>query len=850
MGWDVGHRATFCPRVASVQHVALRDLTDQSAVLTAMAEADELREPAFLRKYGFQPSRRYRIAHDGATYPSKALLAAAHGVQFPEQGALRPADFSGGRETVTKAEALGLAIVEVDDRTDELGVALARFMRLFEEARGAAFGGDHPAFEAIRACAALVERLLPADLAGVDVRPSVGKGNWAAVPWIAVLDPAVTTSTQHGVYPVLLFREDMQAVEVTIAQGVTDLKGSLGRREAVQELHRRAESLRPDLQGLEATGFLANSDYELGPSQLARDYVESTVVRRSYEIDDLSHSDVTQAVSAVLRAYGSLLVNGQLSFDEPATAAASARALMIYVGESAYTNFETGGADGWWGWKEAPTDLEALRPGDLVAFGRGFSGGSSRVPADKWQQHRLREIVVGRVVNTPERTDHLVMPDEVAGTASYPWKLRFERLGASTDVPLESGDCLSIEATEGMRRSAIVRGIGVVVPVAGSPLLEAYMNRDTSSLVTMNPSAVSALGHSLVDAVEMAGLRFRADDVIAFVAAVIAKPFTILTGQSGSGKTQLAKRLGEWFGVDQRGRPRYLPVPVRPDWTGPEYLFGYPDALRSSPEAEVWAVPSALDFMLRASAEPEAPYLLLLDEMNLAHVERYFADFLSGVESGDPVLPDLRQREGQWVAAGSAQQLPVPRNLFVVGTVNVDETTYLFSPKVLDRAFTFEFRTAADELDPSLRRPSPTAPADGDTTRLFAHLAANDGWHHDHPHSQRDALVADLQAVHGLLSPFGFEFGHRVFYESLRYAAILGAMGVGDRWAVMDRVLLTKLLPKMHGTRSRVEKPLQALREFARGPDDQQAARMPLSDAKLDRMLTVLAEAQFVSFTE
>jgi hypothetical protein len=266
--------------------------------------------------------------------------------------------------------------------------------------------------------------------------------------------------------------------------------------------------------------------------------------------------------------------------------------------------------------------------------------------------------------------------------------------------------------------------------------------------------------------------------------------------------------------------------------------------------AEVWAVPSPLEFMLRAATEPEAPYLLLLDEMNLAHVERYFADFLSGVESGDPVLPEVRRQDGQWLTTGSAQRLPVPRNLFVVGTVNVDETTYLFSPKVLDRAFTFEFHTAADELDPSLRRPSPTAPAEPGTTRLFAQVAADDGWHHEHPHPQRDALVADLQELHGLLSPSSHDFGHRVFYESLRYAAMLGVMGVHDRWDVMDRVLLTKLLPKMHGTRSRVEKPLRGLHEFAQGSGDDPAPRMPLSAAKLDRMLEVLVDAQFVSFTE
>jgi MoxR-like ATPase len=829
--------------------VALRDLTERSAVLSAIAEADRIGEAAFVEKYGFRPARRFRIAHDGRAYPSKPLLAAAHGFQFPDAGPLRPGDFSGGRDTVAKAEALGFTVVEVDGHTDELGVALARFMRLFEEARGTGFTHEHPAVEALKACATRIERNLPSELIGAEVRPSVGRGNWASVPWIAVLHPSVTDSTQHGIYPVLLFAEDMQAVEVTIAQGVTDLKALLGRRQAVQELHRRAEVLRGHLHDVEAAGFAADSTYDLGPSQLARDYVESTVVHRSFEIDDLAESGVSEKLSALLLAYGSLLVNGRLFFDEPPTATRLPHALMVYVGQRANTNFETGGAQGWWGWKDAPTGLEALRPGDLIVFGRGFSGTSPRVDAAAWQQHRLREVVVGRVITTPERTDYVVMPDEIAGEASYPWKLRFQRLASVADVPLKPGERLSVAAGEGLRRSGTARGIGVLVPVAGSPLLEAYIASDIPP-TRISPTAVAAVGQAFVAAVESAGLRFRSNDVVAFVAAMLAKPFGILTGQSGSGKTQLAKRLGEWFGGDARGRPRYLSVPVRPDWTGPEYLFGYPDALRSSGDAEVWAVPGPLEFMLRAAAEAEAPYLLLLDEMNLAHVERYFADFLSGLESGDPVLPELRRRNGHWVAIGNSQRLPIPRNLFVVGTVNVDETTYLFSPKVLDRAFTFEFRTAADELDPSLRRPSPTPPADADTTRLLARLAADDGWHHVHPHPQRDALVADLRALHGLLSPSGHDFGHRGFYESLRYAAILGAMGVEDRWAVMDRILLTKLLPKMHGTRSRVEKPLRALRQFAHGPEEDQAQRMPLSGAKLDRMLEVLAEAQFVSFTE
>ena len=137
-------------------------------------------------------------------------------------------------------------------------------------------------------------------------------------------------------------------------------------------------------------------------------------------------------------------------------------------------------------------------------------------------------------------------------------------------------------------------------------------------------------------------------------------------------------RLGEWFGSDLVNRPRCHVVPVRPDWTGPRTVR-LSRRLAVSAGTEVWAVPDTLEFVIRALNELGAPHLLVLDEMNLAHVERDFADFLSGVESRMPVLPELERRDGQWLATGDPQRISPPRNLFVVGTVKVDETTYLFS---------------------------------------------------------------------------------------------------------------------------------------------------------------------------
>jgi 5-methylcytosine-specific restriction enzyme B len=355
-------------------------------------------------------------------------------------------------------------------------------------------------------------------------------------------------------------------------------------------------------------------------------------------------------------------------------------------------------------------------------------------------------------------------------------------------------------------------------------------------------------------AVETSGLRFPAGSnlVRSFLSSLLAKPFAILTGLAGSGKTQLAMRLGEWFGTDEHGRHRHVVVPVRPDWTGPESIFGYEDALRTSASgAPVWFVPEAFEFVLRAANDPEHPYLLILDEMNLAHVERYFSDFLSGVESRRPVLPDLvfDQPSRQWVLRDvEAQRLPLPRNLFVVGTVNVDETTYMFSPKVLDRAFTFEFRVTANELDAELRRPTAAPAGEDQRVRAFASLAERDDWQQEHPHPAHDEIVSTLREAHTILAGANQEFGHRTLYEILRFCAFFAATGDADVHTALDLAMMQKVLPKVHGSRRRVEPVLTELGALAHGAGP--TPRLPVTHQKIGRMIESVRANQFVSFAE
>lgn len=178
----------------------------------------------------------------------------------------------------------------------------------------------------------------------------------------------------------------------------------------------------------------------------------------------------------------------------------------------------------------------------------------------------------------------------------------------------------------------------------------------------------------LIQDIGQTGLYYTNDLLARFAISLLTKPFVILSGLSGSGKTRLALSFVKWI-CEEAGQ--YKVVPVGADWTNREPLLGYPDALNK--EGYVCPENNVLELIGRAVAHPEKPYFLILDEMNLSHVERYFADFLSAMESGEPIL----LHEGGWKCSDSLPhiggQVLLPPNFFIIGTINVDETTYMFS---------------------------------------------------------------------------------------------------------------------------------------------------------------------------
>jgi 5-methylcytosine-specific restriction protein B len=314
---------------------------------------------------------------------------------------------------------------------------------------------------------------------------------------------------------------------------------------------------------------------------------------------------------------------------------------------------------------------------------------------------------------------------------------------------------------------------------------------------------------SFQDKIKEAGLIFSNQLIKRFVASLCTKPFVICSGLSGSGKTKLAQAFVQWISFNES---QYLIVPVGADWTNREPLLGYPNAL----DNKTYIVPEngVLDLILRAKENLEKveeltkPYFLILDEMNLSHVERYFADFLSAMESGDKISLHKILDDKYEIPAS----FNLPKNLFIIGTVNIDETTYMFSPKVLDRANTIEFRLTDQNLEDYIKSDVP----------LNLNLLKGKGASMAAGFIETALTVTDknLSTVKSELLEFfaelkksGAEFGYRSASEIGRLIYMLDHFGEkGDD--LLDIAIMQKLLPKLHGSRNKLTKVLPLLGSF------------------------------------
>ena len=316
--------------------------------------------------------------------------------------------------------------------------------------------------------------------------------------------------------------------------------------------------------------------------------------------------------------------------------------------------------------------------------------------------------------------------------------------------------------------------------------------------------------------------------------------------------------------------PTYELIAVRPDWTDARALLGFYNPLTKS-----YLPTKTLKLLLRAEAEvqaatdgPPRPYFLIFDEMNLARVEHYFSDFLSVMESGEAVdLHDDPQVEEE---QDIPRRLTIPKNVFVIGTVNVDETTYMFSPKVLDRAFVLEFNDVdlgglAGPVQSEDAESTPLALVNLEGGLKLRGQGSGDEWKRFESLLGGDARAL-FGKIHAALAIENRHFGYRVAREVARFVDLaVEQAGASDATvrAALDVAVLAKILPKLHGSQAEIEATLKRLFAIATGGQREDAvfnahgalvdgADLPLSRTarKLGRMLYRLRANGVVSFIE
>lgn len=325
---------------------------------------------------------------------------------------------------------------------------------------------------------------------------------------------------------------------------------------------------------------------------------------------------------------------------------------------------------------------------------------------------------------------------------------------------------------------------------------------------------------------------FTISDILirAYHVALHTRPLVILPGISGTGKTRLTRLYADAVhglaSTDEN--PHYLIVAVQPDWHNARDLLGYYNAMTG-----LYHPTAFLRFLLRAAADPLQTYFVCLDEMNLARPEYYLAPILSALETTEHIMDLGTPADEVQMVTGEILRNPIrlPLNVRLTGTVNVDESTYSLSDKVLDRANVIEMT----DVDLPAFRAAYRGPVD------------DNAWHL-------------LTQVHAIVARAGQPFGYRTLGEMLRY--LEQASGILSMQQALDLQLKQKVLPRLRGDDNpRLRRVLEELltlllgerqRTWSRAthiPADQViAAPYPDSAEKVRRMLERLDQEGFTDF--
>ena len=294
--------------------------------------------------------------------------------------------------------------------------------------------------------------------------------------------------------------------------------------------------------------------------------------------------------------------------------------------------------------------------------------------------------------------------------------------------------------------------------------------------------------NNIEEYVNSKGYFYSAKDLSNFYLSLKTKPFVILAGISGTGKSKLVRLFAEAINA------KFKSIPVKPDWNDSTELLGYKNIKDEFVKGELYKV---ID---EAKDNLDTPYFVCLDEMNLARVEYYLSEYLSVIESrkfeeGKIVTDELFSES--YFENIEGNNISIPENLYIIGTVNMDDTTFSFSRKVLDRANTIEFSKVDLEKLDFLTGEAETLVVDNSLLKT-QFLNIKDALEIDRTYVGK--INKKIVDINNILKPYSKHFGYRVRDEIVFYMLENKLSNLLEEDMAFDYQIMQKILPTIIGS--------------------------------------------------
>lgn len=717
----------------------------RDAVLKAIEECRDAGRAAFLGKYGFGDATRWVVVHGGVEYDSKAIAAVAYGYEHPDEGPLRSGQLSGGEETVRVLERAGFTV---------------------RERRHAASTGSDEGSGAGGAV-----WLVRGGEGGSEERIALERGCVVA-GWEQLGDLSRTPSVEA-------LADQLQGSDPKYESKGTRTRHARELWRLVREMREGDRVVMPLLSrpGLVAIGEV-RGDYQHRPDFPVNakhtrpvEWLRKEVPRASVGAlgSVLSYRGTIRRVTA---ADANTIIRNAL-------AAAPGRSWLFNSNPKYYDIKAAVHALRQMNWTVAQSQRQ-IHAGDVVYFWASGSDGGL--------------IGRGTILTDPQMMPAQEGPEFIRDAEKFAGEQL--RVRVSIEQVLDEPIGREVLGDHPVLRELTVLKFANATNFRVTP----EQNEALEDLFRASRERRSGPGYrevslqTIESRIVGAGLRIDPRTLRRFHVSLKTRGFVILSGISGTGKTWLSEVYADAVGA------RHKVVPVAPNWTTNEDLLGYLSPLTGAYQDTPFSA-----YLREAESEfkergPRArPFHMLLDEMNLARVEYYFAKFLSAME--------IRSRFGTApLELAPGHDVLLTPNLFFVGTVNMDETTHGFADKVFDRAQLIELRITRSALKQHL-------------------VGAAFG----------DALLEVWDAVKDV-APFAF----RVVDEVRTY--VDESERFGATWEeALDEQLLQKVLPKLTGADLGVQ---NALERFLLVSAD----RFGLSAEKAQLMLATYREHGFTSY--